>query len=294
MLISELKAFYQVAQLGSITQAAKKLGLSQPTVTTQIRQMEARYGLELFYRGGRRLTLSDAGAQLLPKVRALLQQEADIEFFLRNSGLQQGSLRIGATAPYYMLDLLKRFRERLPQVEVSMQIGNSREVLAALDGLRVDLAASSERLDDPRLVRVELGCDPLVLAVHREHPLAALASVPLSALSRHCVLMRESGSTTRQLTERMLEEAGVRPQALLEIGSRESIREAVLRNLGVSIIARHEVPHSPELRVLELEGAPQMAEYLYCLKDRHLARLPAAFLAVAREHAAGNGAKAHT
>ncbi|SDS03492.1 aminoethylphosphonate catabolism associated LysR family transcriptional regulator [Pseudomonas oryzae] len=280
---SELKAFYQVAQLGSITQAAKKLGLSQPTVTTQIRQLEARYGIELFYRGGRRLTLSDVGAELLPRVRALLQQEADIEFFLRNSGQQQGSLRLGATAPYYVLDLLKRFRERLPQVEVAVQIGNSQEVLEALDEFRVDLAASSQRLDDPRLVRLELGRDPLVLAVHREHPLAALSSVPLTALARHCLLMREAGSTTRELTERMLAEAGVRPQALLEIGSRESIREAVLRNIGVSIIARHEVPHSPELRVLALEDAPQIVEYLYCLKERRLARLPAAFLAVARE-----------
>ena len=59
MLSAELKAFYRVAQLGSITQAAKKLGLSQPTVTTQIRNLESHYAVELFYRGGRRLTLSD-------------------------------------------------------------------------------------------------------------------------------------------------------------------------------------------------------------------------------------------
>ena len=79
MLSAELKAFYRVAQLGSITQAAKKLGLSQPTVTTQIRQLESQYGVELFYRGGRRLTLSDDGVGLLPMVKTLLQQEADIE-----------------------------------------------------------------------------------------------------------------------------------------------------------------------------------------------------------------------
>ena len=111
------------------------------------------------------------------------------------------------------------------------------------------------------------------------------ASVALEDLRGHCLLMRESGSTTRQLTEAMLRDAGITPGPLLEIGSRESIREAVLRNIGVSIIARHEVPHSPELRVLALEGAPQIVEYLYCLKERRLARLPAAFLAVAREQA---------
>ncbi|MEG0862314.1 MAG: LysR family transcriptional regulator [Pseudomonas sp.] len=283
MLSSELKAFYMVARLGSITLAAKKLGLSQPTVTTQIRNLESQYAVELFYRGGRRLTLSDDGARLLPMVKTLLQQEADIEFFLRNSGQGQGSLRIAATAPYYILDLVKIFRERLPQVEVSVEIGNSQQVLELLEDYRVDLAASSQLVEDARLVRRVLGTDPLVVAVHRNHPLATRESLPLSALAGHCLLVREQGSTTRKLTEQMLEEAGVKVGSILEIGSRESIREAVLRNIGISLIARHEVPHNPELRVLSLENAPVMHEYLYCLKERRQARLPAAFLGLAQE-----------
>ncbi|MFY9962023.1 LysR family transcriptional regulator [Pseudomonas sp.] len=283
MLSSELKAFYMVARLGSITLAAKKLGLSQPTVTTQIRNLESQYAVELFYRGGRRLTLSDDGARLLPMVKALLQQEADIEFFLRNSGQAQGSLRIAATAPYYILDLVKIFRERLPHVEVSVEIGNSQQVLELLEDYRVDLAASSQLVEDARLVRRVLGTDPLVVAVHRNHPLASRESLPLSALAGHCLLVREQGSTTRKLTEQMLEEAGVKVGSVVEIGSRESIREAVLRNIGISLIARHEVPHNPELRVLSLENAPVMHEYLYCLKERRQARLPAAFLGLAQE-----------
>lgn len=136
MLSSELKAFYMVARLGSITLAAKKLGLSQPTVTTQIRNLESQYAVELFYRGGRRLVLSEEGVRLLPMVKALLQQEADIEFELRNSGQAQGSLRIAATAPYYILDLVKIYRERLPQVEVAVEIGNSQQVLEMLEDYR--------------------------------------------------------------------------------------------------------------------------------------------------------------
>ncbi|MCY1182805.1 aminoethylphosphonate catabolism associated LysR family transcriptional regulator [compost metagenome] len=104
----------------------------------------------------------------------------------------------------------------------------------------------------------------------------------IGELRNHCLLMREAGSTTRQLTEAMLQQAGVVPASMLEIGSRESIREAVIRNLGVSLIARQAVPDNPELRVLEVQGAPLMDEYLYCLKDRRQARLPSAFLALAR------------
>ena len=285
MLSAELKAFYRVAQLGSITQAAKKLGLSQPTVTTQIRQLESQYAVELFFRGGRRLTLSDEGVSLLPMVKALMQQEAEIEFFLRNSGQGAGTLRLAATAPYYILDLVKTFRQRLPQIDVSVDIGNSQQVLEALDEYRVDVAASSQLFEDPRLIRRLLGTDPLVLAVHRTHPLAKLDHVPLSALAGHCLLMREPGSTTRKLTEKLLEEAGVGYGPLLEIGSRESIREAVLRNIGISIIARQEVPQDSQLKVLTLENAPVIHEYLYCLKERKSARLPAAFLGLAQEMA---------
>ncbi|MBD9481463.1 LysR family transcriptional regulator [Pseudomonas sp. PDM14] len=283
MLSAELKSFHMVARLGSITQAAKKLGLSQPTVTTQIRSLEGQYGVELFYRGGRRLTLSDEGARLLPMVQKLLQQEADIEFFLRNSGQVQGTLRIGATAPYYVLDMVRDFREQFPQCEVTLEIGNSLQVIEALEEYRVDLAASSQLVEDARLTRLVLGHDPLVLAVHRQHPLASHDRVALSALSGHCLLMRERGSTTRVLSEALLRDAGVVTGPLLEIGSRESIREAVLRNIGISIIARHEVPENPQLKVVELDGAPLIAEYLYCLKERRQARLPAAFLALARE-----------
>jgi LysR family transcriptional regulator, low CO2-responsive transcriptional regulator len=283
---AELKSFYMVARLGSVTQAAKKLGLSQPTVTTQIRNLEAQYGVELFYRGGRRLSLSDDGARLLPMVQKLLQQEADIEFFLRNSGQFQGNLRIAATAPYYVLDVVQRFRERLPQMQITLEIGNSQQVIEALEEYRVDLAASSQLEQDARFTRMVLGQDPLVLAVHRSHPLAHHERLPASALSGQCLLMRETGSTTRQLTDQMLLEAGVTGTNMLEIGSRESIREAVLRNIGISVIARHEVPDNPALRVIDLEDAPLIPEYLYCLRERRQARLPSAFLAIAREFSA--------
>lgn len=284
MQSAELKAFYMVARLGSITQAAKKLGLSQPTITTQVRNLESQYNVELFYRGGRRLTLTDAGVELLPMVKKLMQEEAGIEFFLRNCGQAQGVLRIAATAPYYMLDLIKHFHQQYPQIEVSLEIGNSQQVIEALEDYRVDLAASSQLNSDARLTHLTLGQDPLVLAVHREHPLATQQKVSVAALASHCLLMREQGSTTRVLTEKMLKDAGITIAKLLEIGDRESIREAVIRNIGISVIARQEVPDHPDLQVVELEQAPMISEYLYCLKERRQARLPAAFLALARTY----------
>lgn len=282
MLESELKAFYMVAQLGSVTLAAKKLGLSQPTVTNQIRQLESQFALELFYRGGRRLTLSETGTRLLPLIKPMLSHSLNIEFFLNNAGANAGKLRIGATAPYYILDLVKGFREQHGG-QISLELGNSQQMIEALEEYRLDLVTSSQRLTDARLFCLSLGQDPLVLVVHRSHPLANKSRIQLSAIAEHCVLMREQGSHTRQLTEEMLNRAQLKLENVIEIGSREAIREAVLRNIGVSIIARHEVPDSQELRIVTINQAILLDEFLYCLKERRSARLIDAFLQVAQQ-----------
>lgn len=283
MLVNQLKAFFAVARLGSITLAAKQLGLSQPTVTTQIRTLEEQYGVELFRRGGGRLSLSDAGQRLMPKVDLLLQQELDVEFALRASAeLQGGSLRLGATAPYYTLDLLQRFARRHPQVELSLAAGNSRQMIDALLAYQVDLATSSHLEDDARLHRVDLGRDPLVLLLPRGHPLAVRQQVPLAALKDETLLLRERGSMTRQLTEQALAQAGVQPARQMEIASREALREAVLRGLGVSVFAAHETGAHPDLVALPLHPAlPEVCEYLYCLKERQGSSLIQAMLGCA-------------
>lgn len=283
MLTAQLKAFFTVARLGSVTLAAKQLGISQPTVTTQIRALEEHYGLELFRRNSGRLTISDAGIELLPMVEGLLQQESQIEFALRNQAeLRQGSLRIGATAPYYMLDLVQRFQSRYPGIELSLHIGNSRQMVDALREYRVDLAASSHLVRDARLLCWKLGEDPLVLVLRSDHALARLSEVSPQDLAPCRLLLREGGSMTRQLGEEMLEQAGVQVAQVMEIGSRESLREAIVRGMGVSLVARHEVPHHPELRVLPLRGsAPMVGEYLYVLKERRQMRLIEAFLSTA-------------
>ncbi len=286
MLVSQLKAFFTVARLGSVTLAAKHLSLSQPTVTTQIRALEEHYGVELFRREGGRLLISDAGVLLMPRVDQLLQQEIDLEFALRNAGeLQRGSLRIGATAPYYVLAIVQRYRLRFAQVEISIAAGNSRQMIDALQEYRVDIATSSHLEDDPRLHRIELGADPLALVAHKDHPLARLPQVRLSALAGCHLLMRERGSMTRQLTEQMLMDAKVQPLSCMEIASREALREAVIRQMGVCIFAANEVCEHPDLRVIPLTGmagdeaAPLVREYLYCLKDRRASRLIETFLA---------------
>ena len=285
MFVTQLKSFFWVARLGSITQAARQLGLSQPTVTAQIKSLEELYEVELFARQSGRLAITDAGLKLLPQVEQLLLQAAQIESSLRQSGtVQQGQLRIGATAPYYVLDIIQRYQAALPLVDISIQSGNSRQMIQALAEYQVDLATSSHLDSDPRLLRIELGRDPLALVVHAQHPLARFTHpIPLKELAGETLILREHGSMTRLHTEQMLAAAQVSPRKILEIASRESIREAVIRNMGVSVFARHEASAHPDLMVLDLAGdVPTLPEYLYCLRERRDAQLIEPFLQMAQ------------
>ena len=286
MFVTQLKSFFWVARLGSITQAARQLGLSQPTVTAQIKALEELYEVELFTRQSGRLAITDAALKLLPQIEQLLLQTAQVESSLRQSGtVQQGQLRIGATAPYYVLDIVKRYQATLPLVDISIQSGNSRQMIQSLAEYQVDLATSSHLDTDPRLLRIELGRDPLALVVHAQHPLAQTAhegKIKLSDLATDTLILRERGSMTRQLTEQMLETAKATPNKILEIASRESIREAVIRQMGISVFARHEASAHPDLVVLELEGeVPTLPEYLYCLRERKSSQLIQPFLQMA-------------
>jgi LysR family transcriptional regulator, low CO2-responsive transcriptional regulator len=277
-----LKAFFTVARLGSFTQAARQLGLSQPTVTAQIRALEAEYGIELFFRGGKRLALSDAGRDLMPKVLDLVSRETDIDFFLRSSADMGGVLRIGSTGPCYVMKVIERFGRNHPKVGMEVTAGNSVQMLDALDEYRVDIASSSRYIDEPRFLRVELVSNPLVLVVHADHPLAKRKTVSVSAMAHSRLLLRETGSVTRTTIEHMLADAGIKPESVLELGSREAILEAIALNMGVSAIPRQEVPAYGNFHTLAFsDAAPAMSEYLYCLNERRDARLIATFVAEA-------------
>ena len=125
--------------------------------------------MELFYRQGKGVYLSQQGERLLPQVEQLMQQAAQIDFSLRDlRDLKSGILRVGATGPYYIMAVLRNFHQAYPGVKMRLSIDNSQRVLGALHDYQLDVIASSALVDDARLVR-------LLLASDRRHPGAAAA-----------------------------------------------------------------------------------------------------------------------
>jgi len=126
MRFTQLRSFHAVARAGSFTGAARLLHVSQPTVTTQVRMLEARYGIELFYRRGHVVSLTPLGVQLFEMAQKVFALESETMQLLEDSGeLKSGQLRVGAVGPFHVTEMLARFNQRFPGLQVSVSVGNS-------------------------------------------------------------------------------------------------------------------------------------------------------------------------
>lgn len=282
MRITQLRSFHAVAHHGSVTRAAQALHVSQPTMTTQIRALEETYGVELFYRHGRGLTLTPTGKSLYAVSLRIFSDEAEALGLLKEHGeLRTGELRLGAVGPHHAMEIVAAFQPRYPGIRISMRPGNSEEMIESLLAYRTDLAVLARYHDDARLHAVPYRTHPVVLLVPRAHRFAKRRSVPLAALADEPMLMREPGSTTRHALEAALQAAGVAPTVAMEIGSREAIREAVILGLGIAAVSARE--HTPDARLATVSISDARVEtttVVVCLAQRRASRAIAAFLEV--------------
>jgi aminoethylphosphonate catabolism LysR family transcriptional regulator len=277
---SQLRAFHAVASEGSFTRAAAALHVTQPTLSAQVKSLEAAYGALLFDRRGRRIEPTELGRQLLTVTRRYFSLESEAEQLLAATrGLRGGHLRVGADAPQHVMAALSTFQRAYPGVRLSLSIGNSDEVLHQLLEHRTDVAIIADLAPDPRLHARPLRRDHLIAFVERHHPWAMRGRVASAELARQRVILREIGSTTRRAFEAAMARRRLQVADVLEIGSREGVREAVAAGLGVGIVSAFEFGHDERLRALEIAGDPiETVEYVACLADRRELRLVRAFL----------------
>ena len=284
MRLTQLRSCHAVARAGGFTGAARLLHISQPTVTTQVRFLEELYGAELFYRRGRKVALTPLGEQLNELAQRIFALEGEAVHLLRDAGeLRSGSLRVGAVGPYHVTEMLARFNQRYPGVQVAVRVGNSTEVLADLLDYRTDVAVLAQYTEDPRFHSLPYSRHPVVVFVHRAHKFARRRAIRVAELDGEGMILREQGSTTRKAFDDALRKAGVTPRVVMEIGSREAIREAVIKGVGIGAVSEVEyIPH-PDIRPVPLADASvHTYAHVVCLQERCEARLVRAFLDIAR------------
>ncbi|MCC6467069.1 MAG: LysR family transcriptional regulator, partial [Alphaproteobacteria bacterium] len=234
MNYAHLRAFHAVVEQGGVTQAAAWLGLTQPTLSSQVKALQARYGVRLVERSGRGVEPTELGQALHALTRRFFAVEAEMAAMLEQArDPKRGRLRLGADAPAHVVPELALFSRRHPGVRLSVTLGNSRAVLEALLDRRCDVAVIADPPRDRRLHTLPLRTDRLLALVPAGHPWAARRAVAFGQFAREKLVLREAGSRTRAVLEAALAAAGAKPEDALEMGSREGVLESIAAGLGV-------------------------------------------------------------
>lgn len=292
----QLAAFCAVVERGSFSGAAKRLGVSQPAVSQQVRALERRLGQRLLDRSGRRVEATEAGLRLYRGAQRVLAAEEQLLAEVAAAGADEvrGRLAIGAsTGPggWLVPLLLCELARAHPGVEVALSISDTHTVIARVAARELELGVVGAARPARGLVFEPFVRDEIVLAVPAGHRLAG-RTAPLDELGGETLIEMQEGAGVRQVVEEELRRRGVRlrPRARVELGLQESVKSAVAAGYGVAFISetalRGELA-AGTVAVARVEGIqPTRQIYLVRLAARAPSQAAEAFLRLAREHEA--------
>ena len=280
-----LRVFVTAARTLSFSKCAAALNITQPAVSRHIGELEARYGMPLFSRGASGVTLTKAGELLLSHAERLLSayQKMDYDMDLL-SQTSQGRLSIGASTTMYLLPpVLAAFMERSGGVEVSMLSGNSENVEQWLRDGTVDIGFVENASRRPWLHYEPLMADELVLVAGTQGRYGTLESVTPEELRGLPLVLREKGSGTREIIEKVLSRRGLSIgdlNVVIELSSTEAIK-AFVRSSDtlaiVSVIALHRELADGSLRIVDIDGVDMPREFATAVRPGEFSGLNARF-----------------
>lgn len=280
MNVTHLLAFHRVAASGGYSRAARIHGVSQPTLSAQVRALEARAGVALFERVGRAVRLTPAGEALLGATARMVDaiDEAAATLSMHRQPAR-GRLRVSADSAVHVIPILAQLKRLAPGLTFSIRISNTREVMAQVAGDDADVGVMARAPTDRRLHGEKIRVDQLVLLVAASDALARRRAVRLGQLASRDFVMRERGSETRDAAERSLKAAGVKIGQIIEVATREAVVEAVAAEFGVGVVFGAEAGADPRVRRLRLLDAPvELAEYAVCAADKRGAGMIGRFM----------------
>jgi DNA-binding transcriptional LysR family regulator len=249
--LKQLRALVAINDNGSLTAAAETLGLTPPAVSTQLRLLEENLGSRLVMRGNDgKTSLTSSGQQVLTSVR---QVEATLtSCYDRVKSIREGKLgylAIGcvSTGKYFAPQLVSGFQRANPNIQVGLRIGNREEIIALVMEGTVDVAIMGRPPRAPVVTAEILGPHPHIFIAPKGHKLATGCDVSPEELLRETFLTRERGSGTRILMERLLDRLGEgQGYKTISMGTNETIKQAVIADLGIAFISAHTVANELE------------------------------------------------
>ena len=268
----------------NFSKAAEELHVSAPAVSLQIKEMEADIGVSLFARNGRTIELTSAGEYFLLYARRILStlKEAG-DTMERMKGQDARILKIGlvSTAKYFVPQILGQFKREYPKAQIRIDVRNRQQLVELLRDGDIDIAIMGR---PPREIdtRVEAFADhPHAFIASPDHPLAQRENIPPKALNHFELISREQGSGTRHIMETYLAEHETSPVVTMEMSSNESIKQAVIANLGVSFVSLHTIGlelENRQLVILDMQDTPIVRTWhVVALTKRNLSQTAEAF-----------------
>jgi len=256
--LNQLRAFYQAAKCQNVSLAAKRLFVSQPAVTAQVKLFEDNCGLKLFKKKGRNLYLTDEGKTLFNYARKIFEYEKKIEGAVAQlKELKKGSLRLGSArtyARYFMPFLLTGFRDAYPHIKIHLDEGSSLEMIHSLIDLKNEVVIVAEAPGNPNIAFIPFSREELVLILPPNHPLANMGSISFEQLAEDPIIMKDPGSGTRKLVDELFAKNDCTPNILMETGDAEIIKLLVQHGEGISFLVKEAV--AVELQEKKLVTVP--------------------------------------
>jgi DNA-binding transcriptional LysR family regulator len=269
LTLRQLKIFAAVARHLSHSRAAQELFLSQPAVSMQIKQLEQSVGLPLFDQVGKQIHLTEAGREMQHYSRAIEQQLDEMDaLFGEMKGLERGRLNISAvsTANYFMPQLLAKFIQLHPKIQVSLHVANRDAVIKQLAENSADFAIMGQPPEGTDMLAQPFMQNPLVVIAAPSHPLAKIRRIKPKQLAQEIFLLREQGSGTRGVVERYFTSHRIKLPTNMEMDTNEAIKQSVQAGMGLGIISRHAIELELETRRLTILNV----EHFPILRDWHI------------------------
>jgi len=268
LTLKQLRTAAAINEHKKLVHAAKALGLSQPAVTLQLRDLEEQAGTLLFQRTNAGMRPTAAGQAVIDTAHAIENQIAALaDEIAAIKGATKGALRLGvaSTAKYFAPFIIAGFLSENPGLSITLTVGNKEDIFDALGRRDVDIALSGR---PPRHLKVHsmiFGEHPLVMVASRSHPLAWERNISKRRIAQEHFLLREPGSGTRGALELYLGEIPEQPEHVrTEMGSNETIKQAVIAGLGIALISAHTIApevESGRLAILDVEGLPILKQW---------------------------------
>lgn len=262
MNLRDLEYVVALAEHRHFGRAAAACYVSQPTLSTQVKKLEAELGLQLIERSPRQVLLTAAGELVVGRARAILAEVQDIRGIARQAAdPRSGSLRLGifpTLGPYLLPHVVGPVHQRFPDLELLLVEEKTDDLLEQLRAGRLDVAVLALPVHDEGLHAEPLFREEFVLAVPADHPLAGSAPVPTTVLRDYPLLLLSEGHCLRDQALDICHLAGAAERCGFQATSLETLRHMVAAGVGVTVMPELSVappvPASPDLALVRFEA----------------------------------------